>query len=64
MRAGVDEYSKAKTLITGGSSRGSTQAHAGGQKARKRKRARRANAVLKGTTQATAGEWANERTTS
>lgn len=37
---------------------------AGGQKARKRKRARRANAVLKGTTRATAGEWANERATS
>lgn len=37
---------------------------AGGQKARKRKRARRANAVLKGTTQATAGEWASGRATS
>lgn len=37
---------------------------AGGQKARKRKRARRANAVLKGATQPTAGEWANEQATS
>lgn len=37
---------------------------ADGQKARKRKRARRANAVLKGTTRTTAGEWANERATS
>ena len=41
-----------------------TGARAGGQKARKRKRARRANAVLKGTTQPTAGEWANEQATS
>lgn len=71
MRAGVDECSKAKTRITGGSSQGGAQvraggqkARAGGQKARKRKRERRASAVLKGTTQATAGEWANERATS
>lgn len=64
MRAGVDECSKAKTRITKGSSQGGAQVHAGGQKARKRKQARRANAVLKGTTRATAGEWANERATS
>lgn len=64
MRAGVDEYSKAKTRIIGGSSQGGALVGAGGQKARKRKRARRANAVLKGTTRATAGEWANERATS
>ena len=55
---------ESKTRITGGSSQGSTQARAGGQKARKRKLARRANAVPKGTTRATAGEWANERATS
>ena len=36
----------------------------GGQEARKRKRAGRANAVLKGTTRAAAGEWTNERATS
>lgn len=59
MRAGVDECSKAKTRITRGSSQGGAQARAGWQKARKRKRARRANAVLKGTAQATASEWAN-----
>ena len=64
MRAGVDECSKAKTRITKGSSQGGAQVRAGEQKARKRKRARRANAVLKGTTQATAGEWANGRATS
>lgn len=37
---------------------------ADGQKARKRKRAGRANAILKGTARATAGEWPNEWTTS
>ena len=55
---------KQKTRITKGSSQGGAQMRAGGQKARKRKRVRRANAVLKGTTQATAGEWANGRATS
>lgn len=55
---------ESKNRITGESSQGGAQARAGGQKARKRKRARRANAALKDTTQATAGEWANERATS
>ncbi len=64
MRAGVDGCSKAKTRTTRGSSQGGAQVRAGGQKARKRKRARRANAVLKGTTQPTAGKWANGGATS
>ena len=63
MRAGVDECSKAKKPHN---QRKFARQHtgAGGQKARKRKRERRANAVLKGTTRATASEWANERATS
>ena len=55
---------ESKNRTTRGSSQGGAQVRAGGQKARKRKRAQRANAVLKGTTRATAGEWANERATS
>ena len=55
---------ESKTRTTRGSSQGGAQARVGGQEARERKRARRANAVPKGTTRATAGEWPNERTTS